>query len=160
MPDVPVSFEELVERARASTTTGDHAIPRIVGSPGSGKATSLSDLSTRSAEWHRFGAATDSGCATCPWTDSVSPTSNCPAPIEPAARLIVTEGNYLLLEVAPWTDVRSLMTEVWYYHADERRPVSQLARRHVEFGKLTGDAQEWVKRHDGQATSRAPEIGR
>ncbi len=36
------------------------------------------------------------------------------AEIGPAVRLVIVEGNYLLLDVPPWQKIRDLCTEVWY----------------------------------------------
>jgi pantothenate kinase len=64
--------------------------------------------------------------------------------IPPDARLIVTEGNYLLY----WPDVRAQLDEVWYLDPlpDQRR--AALVERHVAFGKTVAQAEEWVSRSD------------
>jgi pantothenate kinase len=68
--------------------------------------------------------------------------------VEPAVRLVLTEGNYLLLQQDPWCEVRSLLEEVWYVEADDALRVDRLVGRHVEFGKTPDAAQEWVLRSD------------
>jgi len=62
--------------------------------------------------------------------------------VEPAVRLVVTEGNYLLLEDGPWARVRPLLDEVWY--VDVPAPVRQerLARRHELFGRSPDAARD------------------
>ena len=70
-------------------------------------------------------------------------------PVFPAARLIVTEGNYLLLDRPEWRRVRSLCTEVWYCEQDEDVRIRQLVQRHVSFGKPPGEATAWVRDVDG-----------
>lgn len=40
-------------------------------------------------------------------------------PVPPSARLIVTEGNYLLMDEGPWARVRSRLDEVWFCDLDE-----------------------------------------
>jgi pantothenate kinase len=35
-------------------------------------------------------------------------------PVAPEASLVITEGNYLLLDSMPWATARSLLDEVWY----------------------------------------------
>ena len=64
------------------------------------------------------------------------------------ARLVVTEGNYLLLPQPEWTPVRELLTEVWYVDlaAVERR--RRLVARHVGSGKDESSARAWVDRVD------------
>ena len=65
-----------------------------------------------------------------------------------AAALVVTEGNYLLLDEAPWTPVRSLLDEVWFVEVDDAVRVPRLIARHIEFGKSPAEAREWVMRSD------------
>lgn len=68
--------------------------------------------------------------------------------VPPEARLIITEGNYLLLEDAPWAAARARLVEVWYLDADPVTRVDRLVRRHIEFGKDPERAREWVLRSD------------
>lgn len=65
-----------------------------------------------------------------------------------SARLVVTEGNYLLLDEPRWHQVREAMDEVWYCDLDERTRLERLVARHVEFGKEPGAAALWVERVD------------
>ncbi|MFJ8113517.1 nucleoside/nucleotide kinase family protein [Streptomyces sp. NPDC096132] len=69
-------------------------------------------------------------------------------PVPPTARLIVTEGNYLLLGTGAWTRVRAALDEVWFCEADEDDRVRRLVARHVEFGKGQEEATAWVERSD------------
>jgi pantothenate kinase len=62
--------------------------------------------------------------------------------------LVVTEGNYLLLDSSPWSGVRQLLDEAWFVEADDALRVRQLIDRHVEHGKAPADAREWVLRSD------------
>ena len=66
-----------------------------------------------------------------------------------AARLVVTEGNYLLLEEDGWPAVRAALDEVWYVELDEPERVERLVARHVEFGKPDAVARAWVADVDG-----------
>ncbi|MFD8913186.1 nucleoside/nucleotide kinase family protein [Streptomyces sp. NPDC059575] len=65
-------------------------------------------------------------------------------PVPPTARLVVTEGNYLLLREGSWARVRPLLDEVWYCEVDEAERVRRLVARHEEFGKPHADAMAWV----------------
>ncbi|KUO02833.1 nucleoside/nucleotide kinase family protein [Streptomyces caeruleatus] len=65
-------------------------------------------------------------------------------PVEPAARLVVTEGNYLLLDTGAWARVRPQLDEVWFCEADEAERVRRLIARHEEFGKARDQAVAWV----------------
>jgi len=64
-------------------------------------------------------------------------------PIGRAARLIVSEGNYLLLP-GPWSAVRSLLAEVWYADLDQPERLRRLIDRHVRFGKDETAAVAWA----------------
>ncbi|MFI7498265.1 nucleoside/nucleotide kinase family protein [Streptomyces sp. NPDC049687] len=69
-------------------------------------------------------------------------------PVLPSARLVVTEGNYLLLGTGAWTRVRAALDEVWFCEADEDDRVRRLVARHEEFGKGHEEAVAWVERSD------------
>lgn len=70
-------------------------------------------------------------------------------PVGPAARLVVTEGNYLLLADAAWERVRARLDEVWFCAPDDAAErVRRLVARHVEFGKSPEEAAAWVRRTD------------
>ncbi|MFD8798728.1 nucleoside/nucleotide kinase family protein [Streptomyces atroolivaceus] len=62
--------------------------------------------------------------------------------------LVVTEGNYLLLDEGPWVPVRGLLDEVWFVDADPALRVSRLVDRHVRFGKPRPYAERWVAGSD------------
>jgi pantothenate kinase len=64
--------------------------------------------------------------------------------VDPGVRLVVTEGNYLLADAAPWPLVRTALAEVWYVRADDAVRRRRLVARHVEFGKDPAAAESWV----------------
>lgn len=68
--------------------------------------------------------------------------------IPPSARLVVTEGNYLLLPDGGWQHVRPLLAEAWFVGVDDDVRRSRLVRRHEEFGKSPDGARAWVDRVD------------
>lgn len=63
--------------------------------------------------------------------------------VAPEVRLVVTEGNYLLLDGA-WSRVRSLVDEVWFVEVDDETRVRRLVARHERFGKSHDEAVDWV----------------
>jgi pantothenate kinase len=65
--------------------------------------------------------------------------------VEPTARLIVTEGNYLLDDEQPWPQVRQLLDEVWFVDCAPAERRRRLIARHIEFGKSPERAQAWVR---------------
>lgn len=68
--------------------------------------------------------------------------------IEPEVEVIVTEGNYLLLDLPEWREVRAQIDEVWYVDCSEGLRRERLLARHVTFGKSEQEAMEWVERVD------------
>ncbi|WP_030435233.1 nucleoside/nucleotide kinase family protein [Actinoplanes subtropicus] len=69
-------------------------------------------------------------------------------PIERPARLIITEGNYLLLDTPRWRTVRPLLAEVWYADLDRDTRMDRLIARHIRFGKPEPAAIEWANGTD------------
>jgi pantothenate kinase len=65
-----------------------------------------------------------------------------------STQLVVSEGNYLLFDVAPWDRVRDLMDEVWYVEVDPDERRRRLVERHIAFGKSPDAALAWVQRVD------------
>tara|TARA_B110000503_G_C7059013_1_gene375804 strand:- start:94 stop:654 length:561 start_codon:yes stop_codon:yes gene_type:complete len=63
-------------------------------------------------------------------------------------RIIVTEGNYLLLGLPIWQDVRHLLDEAWYLDMSDQARIAQLIQRHQEFGKSLTEAEQWVRNVD------------
>ncbi|MGD9987050.1 nucleoside/nucleotide kinase family protein [Pseudonocardia sp.] len=74
--------------------------------------------------------------------------------VAPTARLVVTEGNYLLLDDPAWRPVAATLDEVWFCAPDERRRLDRLVARHVEFGKTPEHAAAWVREVDGPNAAR------
>ncbi|MGW9079301.1 nucleoside/nucleotide kinase family protein [Streptomyces kronopolitis] len=69
-------------------------------------------------------------------------------PVAPHLPLIVTEGNYLLLDTAPWSRVRALLDEVWYVELDGAERIRRLVDRHERFGRTRADAERFVHTSD------------
>ncbi|WP_316741679.1 nucleoside/nucleotide kinase family protein [Streptomyces sp. MK7] len=65
-------------------------------------------------------------------------------PVPPSVRLVVTEGNYLLLDTGAWARVRPQLDEVWFCELDEPERIRRLVARHEEFGKDHERAVAWV----------------
>lgn len=63
-------------------------------------------------------------------------------PVPPTTELVVTEGNYLLLDEGPWAQVRPLLDATWFVDPpseDVRR--DWLIARHRTFGETAERAQ-------------------
>jgi pantothenate kinase len=68
--------------------------------------------------------------------------------VPPAARVVITEGNYLLLDPSEWVAVREALDEVWFCVTDDAVRRERLVARHVTFGKTPDEARAWVERVD------------
>jgi pantothenate kinase len=65
-------------------------------------------------------------------------------PVFRSARLVISEGNYLLMADERWAAVRALLTEVWYADLDQPSRLRRLIDRHIRFGKPEPAATEWA----------------
>jgi pantothenate kinase len=68
--------------------------------------------------------------------------------VSPETPLVLTEGNYLLLDDPPWARVRPQLDEVWFVDVDPALRVERLIARHVRHGRTPEAAREWVLRSD------------
>ncbi|MEV4537262.1 nucleoside/nucleotide kinase family protein [Asanoa sp. NPDC049518] len=62
-------------------------------------------------------------------------------PVPQEVRLVVTEGNYLLVPDEPWSGVRLLLDEVWYLDLDEEERLRRLVDRHMAYGRSRAEAK-------------------
>ena len=69
-------------------------------------------------------------------------------PVPPECRLVVSEGNYLLIDTPEWRAVRAEFDEVWFHETDDELRRERLVARHVRFGKTPDLARAWVQRTD------------
>ncbi|MFF8392293.1 nucleoside/nucleotide kinase family protein [Streptomyces sp. NPDC016172] len=190
---MPLTFDDLVLRARALPRGGRRAILGIAGSPGAGKSTLaehlVRELNGTGAPWvahvpmdgfhladaelERLGRRDRKGAPDtfdaagyaallgrlreetyddvvyAPGFERVLEQPLAGAiPVHPTARLVITEGNYLLLTTGAWSRVRPLLDEAWFCEVPERERVRRLVARHEEFGKTHEEAAAWVSRSD------------
>ncbi|MET7932391.1 nucleoside/nucleotide kinase family protein [Streptomyces sp. NPDC005322] len=80
-------------------------------------------------------------------------------PVPPEIPLVITEGNYLLLDDAPWRPVRELLDETWWVELDSEERVRRLIDRHERFGKPRAEAERFVLASD-EANARLVAPGR
>ncbi|WP_018252307.1 nucleoside/nucleotide kinase family protein [Salinispora mooreana] len=64
--------------------------------------------------------------------------------VPPAVRLVVTEGNYLLLPDWPWEEVRPLLHEAWFLDLDAEQRLRRLTARHEAYGRSPAQARAWA----------------
>ncbi len=68
--------------------------------------------------------------------------------VDPEVQVVVTEGNYLLLDADPWNQVPDLLDEVVYVDLDPAERRRRLRARHEQFGKSPDAARRWVDEVD------------
>ncbi len=68
--------------------------------------------------------------------------------VAPDIPLVITEGNYLLLEAGHWAGVRAQLDEVWFVDTDDALRRDRLVQRHIRFGRTPQAARDWVDRTD------------
>ncbi|HEY9377897.1 MAG TPA: nucleoside/nucleotide kinase family protein [Jiangellaceae bacterium] len=84
-----------------------------------------------------------------PWFNrSIEEPIACAVPVERHVPLVVTEGNYLLVDDDAWAQIRPLLSACWYVELDEQTRLDRLVARHVRFGRTPEQALEWVLRSD------------
>jgi pantothenate kinase len=94
---------------------------------------------------------------TVPWPDfdrAAEKTVPGAISIGPAADLVITEGNYLLLEQPLWRELRGLLDEVWYVDA----PRDVLRRRLIDRQLAGGRSEEDALRHVVESDLRNAEL--
>jgi pantothenate kinase len=69
-------------------------------------------------------------------------------PILAGARVIITEGNYLLLDDPQWARARESIDEIWFCDCDDAVRRQRLIARHVRFGKTPEAARDWTNGTD------------
>ena len=76
-----------------------------------------------------------------------------------AARLVVSEGNYLLDDTAPWSALPELFTETWFCAVDDDVRLDRLVGRHMRHGRDHDAARAWAVEVDGVNAARvAPTV--
>lgn len=64
--------------------------------------------------------------------------------VRASTRLIITEGNYLLLDDAPWHQVREVVDDTWYLDVPDALRQTRLLARHMQFGRSRSQALDWI----------------
>jgi pantothenate kinase len=69
-------------------------------------------------------------------------------PVLAQTPLVITEGNYLLLDQGHWGGIKALLDEVWYVDIDHGVRRQRLVERHMRYGRSLTEAQDWVTHTD------------
>ncbi len=70
--------------------------------------------------------------------------------IEPKARIVVVEGNYLLIDHEPWSGVRARLDAAWFCATQPEERTARLVERHVRHGRSREAATAWAREVDGR----------
>jgi pantothenate kinase len=68
----------------------------------------------------------------------------CAVPVPRDVPLVVTEGNYLLVDEGEWGAVRALLDEAWFVTTSEETRLRWLIGRHIAYGKAPDAARAWA----------------
>jgi pantothenate kinase len=69
-------------------------------------------------------------------------------PIFAQTPLVITEGNYLLLEDGAWGAVAGVLDEVWFLNVAPALRLERLTLRHMQFGRSREQAAAWIASND------------
>jgi pantothenate kinase len=68
--------------------------------------------------------------------------------VAPEDRIVIVEGNYLVLDHPPWVSLAELFDCTGYLDVDDATRVERLVARHVQHGRSLEDAREFVHTSD------------
>lgn len=68
--------------------------------------------------------------------------------VYPHTTLVLTEGNYLLVDSNGWAGVAETLTESWFVDVDNDKRIARLVARHIKFGKNAEAAHAWANGTD------------
>jgi len=68
--------------------------------------------------------------------------------ILPQTRLVISEGNYLLLSQGPWASIAPIFDECWFVSVSAEERHSRLMERHQQFGRSEEAARAWIDSTD------------
>lgn len=68
--------------------------------------------------------------------------------IQPEVELVITDGNYLLLDMWPWSEVAPLLDDRWMLRLDGGVRVQRLIDRHQRHGRPAEAARRYVAEVD------------
>ncbi|CCH47070.1 putative uridine kinase [Wickerhamomyces ciferrii] len=67
--------------------------------------------------------------------------------IKPEHKIIIIEGNYVLLKDENWKEIGSLVDERWKIHVEPKIARSRIVKRHIESG-ISSTIEKAIKRCD------------
>ena len=68
--------------------------------------------------------------------------------VTPADQILIVEGNYLLLNEAPWPDLAPMFDLTIWIHVPEAELDRRLLARWAHYGKTPAEARAWIDGND------------
>jgi pantothenate kinase len=68
--------------------------------------------------------------------------------VRASEQIVIVEGNYLLLDIEPWVQLRDLFDVVAHLDIDQELRVGRLVSRHIHFGMTPSQASAFVQSSD------------
>jgi pantothenate kinase len=139
--------EELGERARVVGMDGFHLAQRELERLGRADrkgAVDTFDAGGYVALLRRLRAGTEEVVYAPEFRREIEEPIGSAVPVPRDVPLVVTEGNYLLVQDGAWADVRGLLDEVWYVTVPEPTRLERLIVRHVAHGRAPEAARAWA----------------
>ncbi len=68
--------------------------------------------------------------------------------VTPKTRLVIVEGNYLLLEAAFWIEAYAMLDETWYLDTPLETCLTRVRARHITGGLIPAQADEKIAIND------------
>lgn len=90
----------------------------------------------------RLRSGTDEVVYAAVFDRSLEESIACAAPIRSDIPLVITEGNYLLVDDHAWGGVRSQLDECWFVDPGEDTRIERLIARHQRYGRSPSEARE------------------
>ena len=78
--------------------------------------------------------------------------------VESDASIVVVEGNYLLLDESPWSELADLLDAIAHIDIDPQTRFDRLVDRHVHYGKQRTAAIEFVRSSDEPNAQRVEAV--
>ncbi|WP_130179402.1 nucleoside/nucleotide kinase family protein [Cryobacterium sp. SO1] len=69
--------------------------------------------------------------------------------IPAGTRIVIVEGNYLLVDQEPWNRIPGLLAETWFCQTAAEERHSRLVDRHIRHGRSPEAADAWASSVDG-----------
>ncbi len=140
---------ELGAGAKAVPMDGFHYDDRVLIARGARDRKGAPDTFDAQGFFHMLRRLRDEGEVAIPLFDRALEISRAGADIVmPQDRLLVVEGNYLLLNEAPWHDAAQLFDLTVWIDVPEAELERRLLARWAHYGKSPSEARAWIDGND------------